>query len=132
MPVSDGIEAEVIQARSANVLTEQQTILFLDKGREDGVAPGDVFELWRTPEERWDAATTVAEPMGRLQVVRVGDHTSSALVVQRHLGRHQAGHHGQAGRQAAELSSTQVHSPSTRGHPPIPGRPRVLRFTLTP
>ncbi len=81
MPVADGIDAKVIQARSKNVLTEQQTILFLDKGRADGVAPGDVFELWRTPEERWDAASTVAEPMARLQVVRVGDHTSSALVV---------------------------------------------------
>jgi hypothetical protein len=81
VPVADGIEAKVIQARSSNVLTEQQTILFLDKGREDGVAPGDVFELWRTPEERWDAASTVAEPMARLQIVRVGEHTSSALVV---------------------------------------------------
>ncbi len=81
VPVADGIDAKVIQARSKNVLTEQQTILFLDKGREDGVAPGDVFELWRTPEERWDAAATVAEPMARLQVVRVGDRTSSALVV---------------------------------------------------
>jgi hypothetical protein len=81
VPVSDGIQAEVVQARSEAVLTEQQTILFLNKGRADGVAPGDVFELWRTPEERWDAAATVAEPMARLQVVRVGEETSSALVV---------------------------------------------------
>jgi hypothetical protein len=81
VPVSDGITAEVIQARSENILTELQSILFLNKGRADGVAPGDVFELWRTPEERWDAASTVAEPMARLQIVRVGEHTSSALVV---------------------------------------------------
>ncbi|HEX5004012.1 MAG TPA: LysM domain-containing protein [Gemmatimonadales bacterium] len=81
VPVSDGIEAEVIQARSQNVLTEQQSILFLNKGRADGVAPGDVFELWRTPEARYDAAATVAEPMARVQIVRVGEHTSSALVV---------------------------------------------------
>ena len=47
-----GIEAEVVEARSNNVLTEQQSILFLNKGRADGVAPGDVFELWRTPEAR--------------------------------------------------------------------------------
>lgn len=81
VPVSDGITAEVIQARSENILTELQSILFLNKGRADGVAPGDVFELWRTPEDRWDAASTVAEPMARLQIVRVGEHTSSALVV---------------------------------------------------
>ncbi len=81
VPVSDGIMAKVVTAKAFSYLTEQQTILFLDKGRADGVAPGDVFELWRTPEERWDAASTVAEPMARLQVVRVGEHTSSALVV---------------------------------------------------
>jgi len=79
--VSDGITAEVVQSRSQNVLTELQSVLFLNKGRADGVAPGDVFELWRTPEERWDAAATVAEPMARLQVVRVGDHTATTLVV---------------------------------------------------
>jgi hypothetical protein len=81
VPVSDGIEAEVVQARNDNVLTEQQTVLFFNKGRADGVAPGDVFELWSTPELRYDASSTVAEPMARLQVVRVGEHTSSALVV---------------------------------------------------
>lgn len=81
VPVADGIDAKVIQARSTNILTVLQAILFLDKGREDGVAPGDVFELWRTPEARWDAAATIAEPIAQLQIVRVGDHTSSALVV---------------------------------------------------
>lgn len=81
VPVSNGIEATVVQARSSNVLTEQQSVLFLDKGRADGVAPGDVFELWRTPEARYDAAATVAEPMARLQIVRVGEHTSSGLVI---------------------------------------------------
>lgn len=81
VPVSDGIEAWVVEARSDNILTEQQSILFLDKGRADGVAPGDVFELWRTPEERYDVAATIAEPMARVQIVRVGEHTSSALVV---------------------------------------------------
>ena len=81
IPVSDGIEAAVVQTRTGNVLTSQQNILFLNKGRADGVAPGDVFELWSTPEQRYDASTTVAEPMARVQVVRVGEHTSSALVV---------------------------------------------------
>lgn len=87
VPVSDGVQAEVIQARNDNILTEQQTILFLDKGRADGVATGDVFELWSTPEQRYDAAATVAEPLARLQVVRVGEHTSSALIVRLMTGR---------------------------------------------
>ncbi len=81
VPVSDGIQATVVAARSEAVLQEMQTVLYLDKGRADGVAPGDVFELWSTDEPRWDAANTVAEPIGRLQIVRVGEHTSSALIV---------------------------------------------------
>jgi len=81
VPVADGIEAEVIQARSEDFLTEQQSVLFLNKGRQDGVAVGDVFEVVRTPEERYDAAATTAQPMAKLQIVRVGEHTSSGLVV---------------------------------------------------
>jgi len=81
VPVADGIEAEVITARSADYLTEQQSVLFLNKGRADGVAPGDVFELIRTPQERYDAAATIAQQMAKVQIVRVGEHTSSGLVV---------------------------------------------------
>ena len=121
MPVSDGIQAEVIQARSETVLTEQQTILFLNKGRADGVAPGDVFELWRTPEERWDAASTVAEPMARLQVVRVGEHTSSALVVRIISANIAIRHLGPAGGEAAELSSTRSSYPEHAGPPALSG-----------
>ena len=81
VPVSDGISAQVITKRSETVLAEQQTVLYLDKGRADGVAPGDVFDLWSTPEQRWDAATTVAQPIAKVQIVRVGEHTSSGLLV---------------------------------------------------
>jgi hypothetical protein len=81
VPVADGIEAKVITARTADYLTEQQSVLFLDKGRADGVAPGDVFELIRTPQERYDASSTIAQTMVKVQIVRVGEHTSSGLVV---------------------------------------------------
>lgn len=81
VPVSDGIQAEVVTARSEAILKEMQSVIYLDKGRADGVTPGDVFELWSTATGRWDAATTVAEPIGRVQIVRVGEHTSSGLVV---------------------------------------------------
>jgi len=81
VPVADGIEAEVITPRTPDFLTEQQSVLFLNKGRADGVAPGDVFELVRTPQERYDAASTIAQTMAKVQIVRVGEHTSSGLVV---------------------------------------------------
>jgi hypothetical protein len=102
VPVANGIEAEVIQARTPDFLTEQQSVLFLNKGREDGVAPGDVFEVISTPVERYDAAATIAQPMAKLQIVRVGDHTSSGLVVHVYLANVKPGNHA---RQVAKLPS---------------------------
>ncbi len=102
VPVANGIEADVIQARTADFLTEQQSVLFLNKGREDGVAPGDVFEVMRTPEERYDAAATIAQPMAKLQIVRVGDHTSTGLVVHVYQSNVRPGNHA---RQVAKLPS---------------------------
>lgn len=81
VPVSDGISAEVVAKRSETVLAEPQSVIYLDKGRADGVAPGDVFDLWSAAQERWDAATTVAQPIAKVQIVRVGEHTSSGLLV---------------------------------------------------
>jgi hypothetical protein len=102
VPVADGIEADVIQARTADFLTEQQSVLFLNKGREDGVSPGDVFEVMRTPEPRYDAAATIAQPMAKLQIVRVGDHTSTGLVVVVYQANVKPGNHA---RQVAKLPS---------------------------
>jgi len=80
VPVADGIEAKVLANRGHVDLTEPLHILFLDKGREEGVALGDVFEVRRTPENRDPLADTVDEVMATVQVVYVGPHTASAQV----------------------------------------------------
>jgi len=102
VPVADGIEAMVITPRTSDFLTEQQSVVFLDKGRADGVAPGDVFEVIRTPEQRYDAAATTAQLMAKLQIVRVGEHTSSGLVVRVDQADVKPGAHA---RQVAKLPS---------------------------
>ncbi len=80
-PVADGITASVIVNRNRVELTVPLAILFLDKGREEGVRLGDIFEIRRVPERRDPIAATIDELMAVVQIVHVNDHTASAQVV---------------------------------------------------
>jgi len=81
VPISDGVRGTVLAHRDRQPLTGPQDVLFLDKGRKDGVALGDMFELRQAPRARPEAATVVNEVMATVQVVHVGEHTATARVV---------------------------------------------------
>jgi LysM repeat protein len=81
VPISDGVEASIIESRDQQVLKGPQDVVFINKGRTDGVAVGDLFEVRRTPEPRPDGAMTVPEVMGVLQVVHVRDRTATTRVL---------------------------------------------------
>ena len=81
VPISDGVEAAIIESRDLQVLKGPQDVVFLNKGRSDGVAVGDLFEVRRTPEARVDGAMTIPEVMGLLQVVHVRDRTATTRVL---------------------------------------------------
>jgi hypothetical protein len=80
VPVADGITASVITNRNRVDLTVPLQVLFLDKGRDDGVKLGDIFELRRVPQRRDPLAATTAELLGTVQIIHVNDHTASAQV----------------------------------------------------
>lgn len=80
-PISDGVRAHVIANRDQEPLTGLQDVVFLDKGRRDGVALGDVFELRQEPRPRPGAASVISQTMASVQVVHLGDHTATARVV---------------------------------------------------
>lgn len=81
VPVADGISASVIVNRNRVELTVPLAILFLNKGREEGVKIGDIFEVRRVPARRDPLAATVNELMATVQIVHVNDHTSSGQVM---------------------------------------------------
>ncbi|MEO8202207.1 MAG: LysM peptidoglycan-binding domain-containing protein [Gemmatimonadota bacterium] len=81
VPISDGVEAAVIESRDAQVLKGPQDVVFISKGRADGVSPGDLFEVRRSVTKREDGAATVPEVMAVLQVVHVRDHTATTRVL---------------------------------------------------
>ena len=80
VPVADGITASVITNRNRVDLTVPLQVLFLDKGRDDGVKLGDIFELRRVPQRRDPLSATTAELLGTVQIIHVNDHTASAQV----------------------------------------------------
>jgi LysM repeat protein len=79
--VADGIQAQVLGGPRAQVLVGPQDVIFLDKGRRDGVAPGDIFEARRTAGRRQDGAPVVPEVMATMQVVHVGERHATARVL---------------------------------------------------
>ncbi|MEO8294343.1 MAG: LysM domain-containing protein [Gemmatimonadota bacterium] len=81
VPISDGVDAAVIESRDQQVLKGPQDVVFISKGRADGVAPGDLFEVRRASSTRNDGASTVPEVMALLQVVHVRDHTATTRVL---------------------------------------------------
>jgi LysM repeat protein len=79
--VSDGVEGHVLVARDLRELRLPQQVLFLDIGKRDGVALGDLFEARRAPGPQPRAsANAVDEVMVTLQVIHVRDRTATVTV----------------------------------------------------
>lgn len=81
VPVSDGVRGSLIGGLGRQELKEPQMVVFVNKGREDGVAPGDLFEVRRRPQRLQDGTIRVNELMATLQIVHVRDRTATGLVL---------------------------------------------------
>ncbi|MBA3344791.1 MAG: LysM peptidoglycan-binding domain-containing protein [Gemmatimonadales bacterium] len=79
--VSDGVRATLLGGAGRQELKAPQMVVFLDKGRQDGVAPGDLFEARRRPERHSNGTVRVEEVMVTMQVVHVREHSSTARLL---------------------------------------------------
>jgi hypothetical protein len=80
-PVSDGLRATLLGGSGRQDLKAPQMVVFLDKGRKDGVAPGDLFEVRRRPERLNDGTIRIDEVMATLQVVHVRERSATARLL---------------------------------------------------
>lgn len=80
VPASDTLQGTVLGFSVSRPLQDPQNRLIINVGREDGVAPGDVFEVRRVPGPRPRAAFSEDELMARGQVVRVGERSATLLI----------------------------------------------------
>jgi hypothetical protein len=81
VPVSDGVRGSLIGGLGRQELKEPQMVVFINKGRADGVAAGDLFEVRRRPQRLPDGTIRVNELMATLQIVHVRDRTATGLVL---------------------------------------------------
>jgi LysM repeat protein len=80
-PVSDGIRARLLGGSGRQDLKAPQMVVFLDKGRKDGVAPGDLFEMRRRPGRLDDGAIRIDDVMATMQVVHVRERSATARLL---------------------------------------------------
>jgi len=80
-PVSDGVRATLLGGSGRQDLKVPQMVVFLDKGRKDGVAPGDLFEVRRRPEGLNDGSIRIDDVMATLQVVHVRERSATARLL---------------------------------------------------
>ena len=80
--VEGGLQGQVLIPRDLRELRHPQDVLFIDIGRQEGVAAGDLFEARRTagPQPR-SAANAIDEMMATLQVVHVRNRTATVKVI---------------------------------------------------
>ena len=81
LPIEDGIEARFLASRDNQILKGPLDFVFLDKGRQEGVALGDIFEIYASPAERGGVESHIDEIMATVRVVHLGDRSATARVL---------------------------------------------------
>ncbi len=79
--VSEGVHARLLGGPGRQEMKAPQMVVFLDKGRADGVAAGDLFEVRRRAERLNDGSQRINELMATLQIVHVREHSATARII---------------------------------------------------
>jgi len=90
VPVTDGVQGEVLALRNPRVLVVPQTVLFVNKGADDGVRPGDVFQVYTVFQDELRGGT-IERQLASALVVSVRSRSATAVIIELQRGDIQAG-----------------------------------------
>jgi len=79
-PVGQGLAGHLLASRDARPIATPQQFFFIDKGRHDGVVPGDVFEVYKPAAGELGSASE--EVRAVLMIVHTREHSATGLVLQ--------------------------------------------------
>jgi hypothetical protein len=79
-PIEHGLEGRLLASRDERPIAGPQQFFFVDKGRSEGVVPGDVFEVYRPATG--DLGSPSEEVRAVLMIVHTREHSSTGLVLQ--------------------------------------------------
>jgi hypothetical protein len=68
------INGYVVASKNLHIMNGSYDIVYTDKGRADGLQPGDVIKTLAVGEHR--------VPNGNIQIISLGDNTATAIVIQ--------------------------------------------------
>ena len=80
VPVEQGLSGKLIAPRDARVIAGAQQYFFINKGRKDGVTPGDVFEAYKPAES--GIGTASEEVRAVLMIVHTRERSATGLLLQ--------------------------------------------------
>jgi len=79
-PVEQGLLGKLLEPRDPHPIAGAQQYFFIDKGRTDGVTPGDVFEIYRPAAGTLGSASE--EVRAVMMIVHTRDHSATGLLIQ--------------------------------------------------
>jgi LysM domain len=79
-PVAKGMTGKLLEARDVHPIAGAQQYFFIDKGRADGVTPGDVFEVYN-PAQGY-AGSASEEVRAVMMIVHTREHSATGLLLQ--------------------------------------------------
>jgi hypothetical protein len=79
-PVEQGLAGRMLASRDSRSIAGPQQFFFIDKGRAEGVVPGDVFEAYRAAAGQLGSASE--EVRAVMMIVHTREHSSTGLVLQ--------------------------------------------------
>jgi len=79
-PVEQGLAGHLLASRDSRAIAGPQQFFFIDKGRSEGVVPGDVFEVYRPASG--DLGSPSEEIRAVLMIVHTREHSSTGLILQ--------------------------------------------------
>jgi hypothetical protein len=84
------VSGEVLDLRSPREVVNEQGVLFIDKGENDGVRQGDIFQVSRmSPPSAGIGA--IRQDQGKILIVRTRPHTATGVLIQVDRGDIRAG-----------------------------------------
>lgn len=79
--VSDGVRGKFLGGPIRQDIKTPQMVAFIDKGRQDGVAAGDIFEIRSKAERLDDGGQLANELLATLQIVHVRNHSATGRLL---------------------------------------------------
>ena len=77
--VEQGLEGEIVAPRDLHTLSGPQQFMFIDRGREEGVVPGDVFEIYSPAAG--EPGTSSEQMMTVLLIVHTRERSATGMIV---------------------------------------------------